>query len=118
MENERRRVMDQVRPLQDALRSKRRDLLLLLKRFPLPEAELDAALAEIARLQAAVEKLFVLHSHHVKGFFTPPQLDKYEVFFENGLCPGMLHGENCAPEKMAGAETPVPGCPSPGVHKK
>jgi Spy/CpxP family protein refolding chaperone len=118
MENERRRVMDQVRPLQDELRSKRRELLRLLKQSSLPEAELDAALAEIARLQAAVEKMFVLHSHHVRGFFTPEQLGKYEAFFENGLCPGMLHAENCAPQKAAGAPSPAPDCGLPCAQKK
>ena len=110
MENERRRVMAQAKPLQEELQLKRHELFLLLKKSPLPEAELDIALSEIARLQTAIEKMFVLHSHHMKGFFTPAQLRKYEDYFENGLCPGMMHAENCPPGNSAGQGVPVPAC--------
>jgi len=108
IENERRQVMVQAKPLQEELKLKRRELFLMLKKTPVPEAELDVALSEIARLQTAIEKMFVLHAHHVKGFFTPAQLQKYENYFENGLCPGMMYAENCPPGNTAGQGRPVP----------
>ncbi len=110
MEKERRQVMGQVKPLQDELRLKRRELFLLLKNKTVAEVELDTALNEISRLQAAIEKMFVLHSVKVKGFFTPQQLQKYDGFFEQGLCPGMMSEKNCLSGKSAPAETSVPDC--------
>lgn len=102
MENERRRVMAQARPLQDELRLKRRELFLLVKKGTLSDAELDGALGEISRLQAAVEKIFILHVSKLKGFFTAPQLHKYEGFFQQGLCPGMMSEQACPSGVMAG----------------
>jgi len=110
MESERRQLLAQVRPLQDELRLKRRGLFLLLKSQAVPDAELDAALSGIARLQATIEKMFILHSLKVKAFFTPAQLQKYEAFFEQGLCPGMGSEAACPPGKMSGRGPGRPGC--------
>ena len=100
MENERRQVMIQAKPLQDELRLKRRELFLLLKNKIVVEAELDGALGKISRLQVAIEKIFILHLSKVKGFFTPQQLQKYDGFFEQGLCPGMMSGKTCPPGQL------------------
>jgi hypothetical protein len=110
MENERRQVLAQVRPLQDELRLKRRGLFLLLKSKGVADAELDAALNEISRLQAAIEKMFILHTLKVKSFFTPLQLEKYDGYFEQGLCPGMMAEKSCPPGKMTRPGQPMPGC--------
>ena len=90
MESERRQVLAQAQPLQDALRQKRRELFMLLKKQDVADADLDAALSEISRLQTAIEKMFILHSLKARGIFSPAQLRKYEGFLERGLCPGML----------------------------
>lgn len=113
MENERRQAMAQARPMQDELRLKRRALFLLLKDKRLAGTELDAAVSEIARVQAAIEKIFILHSAKVKGFFTPQQLQRYEGFFERGLCPGMMSEKACPPGEMAGRKQTAPGCADP-----
>jgi hypothetical protein len=102
MEEERLRVMAQAQPLQDELRLKRRELFLLLKSKTVTDAGLDAALGDISRLQTAIEKIFILHSLKVKGFFNPEQLRKYDLYFEQGLCPGMMSAKACPPGKMAG----------------
>lgn len=97
MENERRKVMIQTKPLQDELRLKRRELFLLMKNKTMAEAELDVVLNEISRLQLAIEKIFIQHLSKVKVFFTPQQLQKYDGFFEQELCPGMMSGKTCPP---------------------
>jgi hypothetical protein len=118
MENERRRVLAQVKPLQDELRLKRRQLFLLLKNKAVAEAELDAALGDISRLQTAIEKMFILHSLKMKDFFTPQQLQKYDGFFEQGLCPGMMSEKACPPGKMAGQGQSGPARNDPCPAKK
>lgn len=110
MEKERRQVLVQAQPLQDELRLKRRELFLLLKNKAVTDAELDLVLSEISRLQAAIEKMFIRHSLKVKGFFTPDQLQKYDGFFEQGLCPGMMSEKSCSPAKMIRPGQPMPGC--------
>lgn len=110
MENERRQVLAQALPLQVELRQKRRELFLLLKGKAVTDAELDVALSGISRLQAAIEKMFIVHSLKVKGFFTPAQLRKYEGFFEQGLCPGMGTEAPCPAVKMSGRGPGRPGC--------
>jgi hypothetical protein len=97
MEAERRHVMVQAQPLQDLLRQKRRELFVLLQSKTVPAAELDAMLDGIARLQAGIEKIYILHTLKVKGYFSPRQLQKYNGFFEQGLCPGMLPEKSCPP---------------------
>jgi len=97
MESERRQVFTQAQPLQEQLRLKRRELFLLLKSKAITGAELDLALNEISRLQTEIEKMFILHSLKMKGFLTPAQLEKYDGFFEQGLCPGMMSGKACPP---------------------
>jgi hypothetical protein len=104
MEKERRHALAQAQPLQEALRQKRRELFLLLKGEDVRESDLDATLGEIARLQAAVEKAFILHSLKVRGVFSPAQRRKYEGFLERGLCPGMLSATPCAPAAMSGGD--------------
>jgi hypothetical protein len=110
MENERRQVLTQAQPLQDELRLKRRELFLLLKNKVVTDAELDGALSEISKLQAAVEKIFIRHSLKVKDFFTPLQLQKYDGFFEQGLCPGMMSEKDCPSGGMARGGKPAPAC--------
>jgi hypothetical protein len=110
MENERRQVLAQAKPLQDELRLKRRALFVLLKSKAVPDAELDVILSEIARLQSGIEKMYILHTLKVRGYFSPQQLQKYEEFFEQGLCPGMMSGKNFPPEKMDHPGHPVPAC--------
>ena len=110
LEDERRQVLAQAQPLQDELRLKRRELFMLLKNKAVTDAELDVSLSEISRLQAAIEKMFILHSLKVKGFFTPLQLQKYDGFFEQGLCPGMMSEKTCPPGQLAGREKSVPAC--------
>ena len=106
MENERRQVLAQAKPLQDELRLKRRQLFVLLKKETVSPAELDAALNDISRLQAAIEKIFILHSLKVRGHFTPAQMHKFEGYLERGLCPNMAAEAGCPPGK-----TPArPGC--------
>jgi hypothetical protein len=118
MENERRQVLAQAQPLQAELRLKRRELFLLLKNKAMTDAELDVILSEISRLQAAIEKMFILHSLKVKGFFTPSQLQKYDGFFEQGLCPGMMSEKPCPPGKMIPPGQPMPGCGNAYEPKK
>jgi hypothetical protein len=118
METERLQALAQARPLQDELRLKRRQLFLLLKEKAVAEAELDAALGDISRLQAAIEKIFIRHSLTVKGVLTPEQLRKYDGLFEQGLCPGMMSEKNCPPGKMAGQGMPGPACGDPCPGKK
>jgi hypothetical protein len=110
MENERRQVLAQAQPLQDELRRKRRELFVLLKNKTVSDAELGVILNEISRLQTGIEKMFILHSLKVKGFFTPAQLQKYNGFFEQGLCPGMVPEASCPPGKMSGPEPGRSGC--------
>jgi hypothetical protein len=118
LENDRRQVLAQAQPLQDELRLKRRELFLLLKNKVVTDAELDIVLGEISRLQAAIEKMFILHSLKVKGFFTPLQLQKYDGFFEQGLCPGMMSEKACPPGKMSGREPVRSGCENGQAEKK
>ena len=118
MEAERRQVLAQARPLQDELRRKRRELFVLLKSKTVTDAELDIILSEISRLQTAIEKLFILHSLKVKGFFTPAQLQKYEGFFEQGLCPGIVPEVSCQPGKMSGSGPGHSGCENMQSIKK
>ncbi len=110
MENERRHVLEQAKPLQDELRRKRRELFVLLKGKEVRDSDLDAILNEISRLQAAIEKMFVLHSLKVRSVFSPAQLRKYEGFLEQGLCPGMMAEASCPPGRMAGSDMKQPGC--------
>ena len=102
MESERRRVVAQARPLQDELRRKRRELFVLLKKQTVSDAELDPILSDISRLQASIEKIFILHSLKVRGYFSPAQLHKYEGYLERGLCPNMVPEAACPPGKMSG----------------
>jgi len=102
MESERQQVLAQIRPLQDQLRLKRRQLLILLKRGEVPPVELDSALAEISRLQAAVEKAFILHSLKMKGHFSPDQTRKFEAYLERGLCPNLGGDAACPPGSISG----------------
>ena len=104
METERRNVMAQAQPLQDELRQKRRELFALLKNKTVPAVELDLILNEIARLQAGIEKIYIMHTLKVKGYFSAQQLQKYDGFFEQGLCPGMMTEKACPPGKS------VPAC--------
>jgi hypothetical protein len=116
LESERRQVLAQARPLQEKLRQKRRELFLLLKGSEVGAAELDPVLNEIARLQAALEKMFILHSLQVRSLFSPAQRRKYERFLEQGLCPGMMSDEACAPAKtdrgMSGGGCGAAGTPA------
>jgi hypothetical protein len=118
MENERRQVLAQAKPLQDALRQKRRELFLLLKKQGVAVAELDAVLDEISRLQAGIEKMFILHSLKMRGVFSPAQLRKYEAFLERGLCPGMLSASPCPPGQMGGRGMDRADCGSGAETKK
>jgi hypothetical protein len=118
IENERRQVLAQAKPLQDELRLKRRELFVLLKSKTVSDAELDVMLSEISRLQTAIEKLFIQHSLKVKGFFTPAQLQKYEGFFERGLCPGMMSEKNCPPGGMTLHGQSGPACENKCEPKK
>jgi hypothetical protein len=95
MEAERRNVMAQAQPLQDLLRQKRRELFTLLKSKAVSAAELDVILDNIAHLQTRIEKMYILHTLKVKGYFSPQQLQKYDGFFEQGLCPGMMSEKAC-----------------------
>jgi hypothetical protein len=118
IEAERRNIMGQAQPLQDLLRQKRRELFVLLKSKNVLAAELDAMLDGIARLQAGIEKIYILHTLKVKGYFSPWQLQKYDGFFEQGLCPGMMPEKNCPPAKPASSGKPDAGCESNCDPKK
>lgn len=118
MESERRRVLAQARPLQDALRQKRRELFMLLKQQDVAAADLDAVLGEISRLQAGIEKMFILHSLKARSIFSPAQLRKYENYLERGLCPGMLAASPCPPGKMGGRGMNRSGCGNGAETKK
>jgi hypothetical protein len=110
IENERRQVLAQAKPLQDELRLKRRELFVSLKSKTVSDAELEVILSEISRLQTAIEKMFIQHSLKVKCFFTPVQLQKYEGFFERGLCPGMMPDTACPQGQMNGQGKHRAGC--------
>jgi len=118
MENERRQVLTQAQPLQDELRLKRRELFLLLKNKAMSDAGLNVALNEISRLQAAIEKIFILHTLKMKDFFTPLQLQKYDGFFEQGLCPVMISEKSCPPGKANSREQSIPACENSCDTKK
>ena len=110
MEGERQQVLAQAKPLQEELRQKRRELFLLLKGREVRDSDLDAPLAEIARLQAAIEKMYVLHAVKMRGMFSPEQLGKYEGCLEQGLCPGMMAKASCPPGHMTGQEKGPAAC--------
>jgi hypothetical protein len=114
MEGERRRVVAQVRPLQDELRRKRRELFVLLKKQTVSDAELDPILSDISRLQTSIEKIFIRHSLQVRGYFSPAQMHKFEGYLERGLCPNMVPEAACPPGKMSGH----PGCGDRHNEKK
>ncbi len=118
MENERRQVLAQAKPLQDELRLKRRKLFVLLKNKTVSDAELDVILSEISRLQTGIEKMYILHTLKVKGYFSPQQLQKYDEFFEQGLCPRMMSEKACPPGKMSGREPGRSGCENRQNEKK
>ncbi len=118
MESERRQVLAQAQPLQDALRQKRRELFMLLKKQDVADADLDSVLNEISRLQAAIEKMFILHSLKARGIFSPAQLRKYEDYLERGLCPGMLAASACPPGKMGRRTMDGAGCGDAAGTKK
>jgi len=114
MESERQRVVAQARPLQDELRRKRRELFVLLKNKTVSDAELDAISSDISRLQAAIEKMFILHSLKVRSYFSPAQMHKFEGYLERGLCPNMAAEAACPPGKKPGQ----PGCGNMQIEKK
>ena len=118
MESDRRQVLAQAKPLQDALRQKRRELFMLLKKPDVAAADLDAVLGEISRLQTGLEKMFILHSLKARSVFSPAQLRKYEDYLERGLCPGMLSASPCPPGKMGGRGMDGAGCGSAAETKK
>ncbi|MBN2345428.1 MAG: periplasmic heavy metal sensor [Candidatus Aminicenantes bacterium] len=99
MERERRQVLAQVEPLQEEMRRQRRALFVLIKGGAVRDADLDATLGEIARLQAAIEKKFVLHSLKVRSAFSSEQLRKYDGCLERGLCAGISAGESCPAQR-------------------
>ncbi len=102
-----REVLGEIRPLQERLAGKRLELFALLKEAPADPARFDAVIDEIARLQAAVEKVFARHSLKVRGALTPAQLRKYEGCLERGLCPAALAGSRCPSGAAAGGEGPA-----------
>ncbi|HEX7502034.1 MAG TPA: periplasmic heavy metal sensor [Acidobacteriota bacterium] len=104
LEAERRQVLAQARPLQDELRRKRRELFVLLKNKTVSDSELDPILSEIARLQTGIEKMFILHSLKVRGYFSPAQMHKFENYLERELCPGMASAAFCPPGEMPGRQ--------------
>lgn len=114
MEGERRQVLAQAKPLQDELRLKRRQLFVLLKKDAVSPAELDAALNDISRLQAAIEKIFILHSLKMRDYFSPAQMHKYEGYLERGLCPNMAPEAACPAGELPGR----PGCGNRQGDKK
>jgi hypothetical protein len=118
LENERRQVMAQAQPLQDELRGKRRELFVLLKNQAVPDAELDPLLGEISRLQTAIEKMFILHSLKVRGYFSPDQMHKFENYLERGLCPGVMAGASCPPGRMAAGGDCLDGVDSQKANSK
>jgi Spy/CpxP family protein refolding chaperone len=118
LEAERLQVLARVEPLQQELRGRRRELFTLLKNREPREVELDALLNEIARLQAAIEKVFVLHSLKMRDNFSTEQRRKYEGCLERGLCPGMAAAGSCPPGKMGGRGSGQPGCGDAAEAKK
>lgn len=106
-----REVLAGIRLLQDRLAGKRLELVALLKEAPADPARFDAVIEEIARLQAAVEKVFARHSLKVRGVLSPAQLRKYEGCLERGLCPATMAGSRCPAATDAGEKHPacVPG---------
>jgi Spy/CpxP family protein refolding chaperone len=118
LENARRQVMAQAKPLQDELRLKRRELLDLLKEKTVADAELDVVLSEISRLQADIEKLFIRHSLQMRSLFSPGQLRKYEGYLEKGLCPNRMSDSSCSPGRRPGRRSADSGCAGRGDAKK
>lgn len=108
-------VLAEVRPLQEKLAGARRELFAVLKERPADAARLDAVIDGIARLQAAIEKVFARHSLKVRGAFSPAQLRKYEGCLERGLCPATMSGARCPSAAVAGGERPA--C-APGGREK
>ncbi|HOW45350.1 MAG TPA: periplasmic heavy metal sensor [Candidatus Aminicenantes bacterium] len=102
-----REVLAGIRPLQERLAGKRRELVALLKESPADPARFDAVIDEIAGLQAAVEKVFARHSLKVRGALSPEQLRKYEGCLERGLCPATMGGSRCPSAADAGGERPA-----------
>lgn len=111
-----REVLAEVLPLQEKLADARRELFVLLKEAPAAPARFDAVIDEIARLQAAVEKVFARHSLKVRGALSPAQLRKYEGCLERGLCPAMMAGSRCPSAAAAGGERPA--CAPGGEEKR
>ena len=102
-----REVLAGIRPLQERLAGKRLELFALLKESPADPARFDAVIDEIARLQAAIEKVFARHSLKVRGAFSPAQLRKYDGCLERGLCPATMSGSRCPSATVAGGERPA-----------
>lgn len=114
MEGERRKVLARVQPWQEELGRKRAELFVLLKGSEVRDADLNVILGEVARLQTAIEKEFILHSLKVRSVFDPAQLRKYEGCLERGLCPGMTTGSSCASPQPSDCASGPAGCGSRG----
>jgi Spy/CpxP family protein refolding chaperone len=110
-----RQVLAEIRSLQDGLAERRRELFALLKAAPAEPARVDAVIDEIARRQAAIEKVFARHALKVRGALSAEQLRKYEGCLERGLCPGMMAGSRCPSGAGNGGERPE--C-APGREEK
>jgi Spy/CpxP family protein refolding chaperone len=109
-------VLAGIRPLQDILAEKRRQLVTQLKATPADPARFDAVIDEIARLQAAIEKAYARHSLKVRGALSGEQRRKYEGCLERGLCPAMMTGAGCPSAADAGGERPA--CAPAGQEKR
>ncbi len=117
MEGERKQVVARVQPWQEELSRKRAELFALIKKQDAADQDLDQILGEIARLQTAIEKEFILHSRKVRGGFDPAQLRKFEGCLERELCPGMRMGPSCASRQSAGDTRKTAGCSNPDENK-
>lgn len=86
-EKYRKELNNQLAPLREKIHQKRRELLALLKADTIEEEKVNAVLAEIANLQAEIEKNVVHHSIKIRKMLTPEQQKKFITVLEQQLFP-------------------------------
>lgn len=86
-EKYRKELNNQLSPLREKIRQKRRELLGLLKTEEIDEEKIDKLLSEIAELQSEIEKTVVRHSIQIRKILTPAQQKKFIGFLEQQLFP-------------------------------
>jgi Spy/CpxP family protein refolding chaperone len=84
-DEDRARLDAAIDPLQKQLRSKKMELVALMKATDTYTTQIDALVTETAGLQTEIEKTFIRHSFNVRRNLTPEQQDKFNELLEKGF---------------------------------